>query len=375
MDAMERAVELAARGLGRTSPNPPVGAVVVRDGRIVGEGYHAAAGEPHAEVVALQAAGEAARGATLSVTLEPCCHHGRTPPCTDAILAAGVSAVRYAMPDPDPRVAGRGHQLLEAAGVRVECVVVESARDVARGFLTRLRTGRPWVTVKVAMSLDGKIATPSGDSRWISGPASRLRAHALRDRADAVVVGIGTALTDNPLLTVRPAPADGRQPLRVILDSALRLPPGGALAATGHEVPTLVAYVLDRLAADPDGPRRKTALRNLALELLALPADARGKVNLAALLQSLGGQGLNEVVVEGGAEVIAALLAAGLVDELLVCVAPLVIGGRDAPGPVGGSGIDRLALAPRFELASVEQLSGDIWITARPGSTAITGGD
>jgi diaminohydroxyphosphoribosylaminopyrimidine deaminase/5-amino-6-(5-phosphoribosylamino)uracil reductase len=376
VNAMTRAVDLAARGLGRTTPNPAVGAVLVRDGEIVGEGNHAAAGAPHAEVVALRGAGDAARGATLYVTLEPCCHHGRTPPCTDAILSAGVAEVRYAVSDPDPRVAGRGHQLLEAAGVDVLCIPDEAAAEITRGFVTRLRTGRPWVTVKVAMSVDGKVATRSGDSRWISGPASRRRVHALRDRADAVLVGIGTALADDPLLTVRPTPPDGRQPLRIVLDSALRLPHDGALSGTAAVCPTLVAYVPGRLAGDPEGERRRAGLEDRGIELLALPPDGDKRVSLEALATVLGQRGSNELLVEGGADVVAAFLAAGLVDELLVCVAPVVIGGRSAPGPVGGVGVDRLELASRFEFLTVEQLAGDVWLSARPADgTRGPGGD
>jgi diaminohydroxyphosphoribosylaminopyrimidine deaminase / 5-amino-6-(5-phosphoribosylamino)uracil reductase len=365
MNSMTRAAELAALGLGRTAPNPPVGAVVVKDGVVVGEGYHAVVGGPHAEVVALRSAGVAAEGSTLFVTLEPCCHHGRTPPCTDAILAAGVADVRYAISDPDPRVYGGGHRLLEAAGVRVSHVADEEASEVARGYLSRLHTGRPWVTVKVAMSLDGKIATRSGESRWISSPPSRERVHALRDRADAVLVGIGTVIADNPLLTVRPSPADGRQPLRVVLDSELRLPLDSALAAPAGAAPTLVAYSADRVAAHPQGGVRRTMLEERGVDLLALPEDDAGRVDLGELMRSLGQRGLNEVLVEGGGELIAGFVSAGLVDELLACIAPVLIGGQAAPGPIGGRGVDRLELAPRFALSGVERIAGDVWLAAR----------
>ncbi len=362
---MARAAALAARGLGRTAPNPPVGAVLVRDGKVVGEGYHAAAGTPHAEIHALRAAGAAASGATLHVTLEPCCHRGRTPPCTDAIVAAGVRDVRYAVADPDPRVAGGGHRRLEAAGVAVTHAPHLAGEAVARGFVSRLTTGRPWVTVKVASSLDGRIATRTGDSRWISGEASRARVHQLRDRADAVLVGIRTVLADDPLLTVRPAPDDGRQPLRIVLDSELRLPPDAALLSGVADSGPLVVCALERLAHDPAAGARRARLEARGAHVLGVAADGN-RVDLRVLMQILGARGLNEVLVEGGGEVISTLVSAGLVDELLSCAAPVVIGGRDAPGPVGGTGVDRIADAPRFRFVSVDRIGDDVWLTARP---------
>lgn len=367
MDPMARAFALAARALGRTAPNPPVGAVVVRDGAIVGEGHHLAAGQPHAETVALAEAGERARGATLFVSLEPCAHQGRTPPCAEAIIAAGVAEVRYAVDDPDPRVSGRGHRALEAAGVRV--VAGERRTDgseLLRGYLTRQRAGRPWVTAKYAMSLDGKIATRTGDSRWISGEASRRYAHALRDRADAVVVGIGTVLADDPSLTVRPAPPDGRQPRRVVVDSRLRLPPGAALAGPPLAPGTTVAYVEHQDPDHPDRVSRATLLRERGLELLPLPADPAGRVDLPALLSELGRRGMNEVLVEGGGELLAGLLEAGLVDEVEACVAPVLIGGAGAPTPIGGRGAGRLVDAPRWHVVDVTPRAPDVWLRVRP---------
>ncbi len=367
MDPMARAFDLAARALGRTAPNPPVGAVVVRDGAIVGEGHHLAAGQPHAETVALAEAGERARGATLFVSLEPCAHQGRTPPCAEAIIAAGVAEVRYAVDDPDPRVSGRGHRALEAAGVRV--VAGERRTDgseLLRGYLTRQRAGRPWVTAKYAMSLDGKIATRTGDSRWISGEASRRYAHALRDRADAVVVGIGTVLADDPSLTVRPAPPDGRQPRRVVVDSRLRLPPGAALAGPPLAPGATVAYVEHQDPGDPDRGRRAALLRERGLELLPLPADPAGRVDLPALLSELGRRGMNEVLVEGGGELLAGLLEAGLVDEVEACVAPVLIGGAGAPTPLRGRGAGRLVDAPRWHVVDVTPRAPDVWLRVRP---------
>lgn len=358
-DPMGRALALAALGLGRTAPNPPVGAVVVRAGRVVGEGYHAAAGTAHAETVALAAAGPLARGATLYVSLEPCCHHGRTPPCTDAIIAAGVAEVRYATVDPDPRVAGGGHRVLVEAGIRVEAGASEAAaRDLLRGYLVRGQLGRPWVTAKYAMSLDGKIATRLGDARWISGEASRAHAHRLRDRSDAVIVGIGTVLADNPSLTVRPAPADGRQPRRVVVDSRLRTPLDAVLTSPTFAAGTTVACVA------PAGG--SAALEDRGLELLPLPADPSGRVDLVALLESLGRRGCNEVLVEGGGELLAGFLARGLVDQVEACVAPIVIGGRTASTPVAGIGVERIGDAGRFEIRDVVQRDRDVWIVARP---------
>ncbi len=370
MDPMARALELATRVLGRTAPNPPVGAVVVRNGAIVGEGYHPGAGQPHAEAVALAEAGERARGATLFVTLEPCAHHGRTPPCTEAILAAGVAEVHYTIDDPDPRVSGRGRRALEAAGVRVAAGErAGQAAELLRGYLARQCTGRPWVSAKYAMSLDGKIATRTGDSRWISSDVSRRYVHALRDRVDAIVVGIGTVLADDPSLTVRPTPPDGRQPLRVVVDSRLRLPPDAALAGPALAPGTTVAHVADDLADDPadrDRPRRAEVLRDRGLELLPLPPDPAGRVNLGSLLAELGSRGMNEVLVEGGGELLAGFLRAGLVDEIEACVAPVLVGGDEAPSPIRGRGIGRIEEAPRWTIVDVTPRAADIWLRARP---------
>ncbi len=361
-DPMGRALELATLGRGRTAPNPPVGAVVVRDGQIVGEGYHAAAGEAHAETIALAEAGPLARGATLYVTLEPCCHHGRTPPCTDAIIGAGVAEVRYAVGDPDPRVAGGGHRALVEAGIRVEAgESEEAARELLRGYLLRRRLGRPWVTAKYAMSLDGKIATRSGDARWISGDASRAYAHVLRDRSDAIIVGIGTVLVDDPSLTVRPMPPDGRQPHRIVVDTRLRMPLAAALAGPELAAGTTLAFV-----AAVDVTQAGAALKDRGLQLLPLPADPSGRVDLRALLNALGRRGYNEVLVEGGGELLAGLFALELVDHVEACVAPLVIGGRTAATPIGGIGVERIEQAGRFEIVDLIRRDEDAWIVARP---------
>lgn len=372
-DPMERALALASLGRGRTAPNPPVGAVVVRDGRIVGEGYHAAAGTAHAETIALDAAGPLAAGATLYVTLEPCCHHGCTPPCTDAVIAAGVAEVRYAIADPDPRVAGGGHRALVDAGVRVTAgESAGAAGEILRGYLLRRRLGRPWVTAKFAMSLDGKTATRTGDARWISGEASLAHAHALRDRADAVTVGIGTVLADDPRLTVRPAPADGHQPDRIVVDTRLRLPLDAALAGPDLAPGTTIAFGASEAGAgrppsrSADLERAAAALEDRGLTLLVLPLDRSGGVDLRALLAALGERGYNEVLVEGGGELLAGFLRSGLVDEIEACVAPIVIGGRGAISPVGGIGVGLIARAGRFEFVDVLRREPDVWIVARP---------
>lgn len=363
-DPMERAIELAALGRGRTAPNPPVGAVVVNDGRMVGEGYHTAAGQAHAETLALAEAGPLARGATLYVSLEPCCHHGRTPPCTDAIVAAGVANVCYATADPDPRVAGGGHRALVDAGVRVEAGMHETAASEGiRGYLLRQRVGRPWVTAKYAMSLDGKIATRSADARWISGEASRAHAHALRDRVDAVIVGIGTVLADDPRLTVRPAPADGHQPQRIVIDTHLRIPLDSALLGADLAGGTTVAFVAPAA--------RAAILEERGLDLLALPADGSGRVDLGALLAALGRRGYNEVLVEGGGELLAGFFTLGLVDEVEACLAPIVIGGRSASSPVGGIGVERIDQAGRFEVGDLVRRDRDVWIVARPAGPSM----
>lgn len=380
-DPMGRALELAALGRGRTAPNPPVGAVVVRDGRAVGEGYHTAVGAAHAETIALADAGPLAHGATLYVTLEPCCHHGRTPPCTAAIIAAGIAEVRYAIADPDPRVAGQGQRALAEAGIRVEVGESEQAAgELLRGYLFRRRLGRPWLTAKFAMSLDGKIATRTGNARWISGEASRVHAHDLRDRSDAVVVGIGTVLADNPSLTVRPAPADGRQPHRIIVDTRLRMPLSVALAGPELAGGTTVAYgacvpkaAASKGAGTPESgspaaglDRAAQALEARGVGLLALPADPSGRVDLRALLDALGRRGYDEVLVEGGGELLAGLFELGLVDEVEACVAPIVIGGRAAATPVGGIGVGRIDRAGRFEIVDLVRRDRDVWIVARP---------
>jgi diaminohydroxyphosphoribosylaminopyrimidine deaminase/5-amino-6-(5-phosphoribosylamino)uracil reductase len=345
---MARALELAERGRGLVEPNPLVGAVVVRDGRAVGEGWHQRYGGPHAEVVALAAAGEAAHGATLYVTLEPCCHHGKTPPCTDAVLRAGVVRVVAALADPFPEVAGKGAERLRAAGLTVEVGAGEAeARRQNAPYLKLLATGRPYVHAKWAMTLDGKIATRNGDSKWISNESSRRRVHELRGRMDAVVVGVGTALADDPLLTARPP--GPRTAVRIVLDSRGRLPAASRLVQTARATPTLIA------AAFPV----PAELEAHGCEVLRLPARD-GRPDVLALLDELGRRRMTNVLVEGGAGVLGGLLDADAVDEYHVFVAPKLAGGAAALSPVGGSGAARMADALTLARWEVKMIEGDV---------------
>jgi diaminohydroxyphosphoribosylaminopyrimidine deaminase/5-amino-6-(5-phosphoribosylamino)uracil reductase len=355
---IRRTLELAARARGLTSPNPLVGAVVVRDDRVVGEGYHRRAGLPHAEIEALQAAGEAARGATLYVNLEPCCHTGRTGPCTEAIIAAGVKRVVAAMVDPNPLVAGKGIARLREAGIDVAVGVMEDeARRLNEAFIKYVTARRPFVILKTAMSLDGKIATVTGESRWITGEAAREYVHQLRNTCDAVLVGIGTVLKDDPSLTTR-LPEGGRDPVRVILDSSARLPLAARVLNQDSEAPTLVA------TTEVAPAERLAALRQAGAEVLVC---GRGpQVNLDLLLAELAAREIVSVLVEGGSTVNASFLLQGLVDKVVWFIAPRIIGGREALGPVGGSGIRRLARAIRLTETVVKQLGADLCVEGYP---------
>jgi diaminohydroxyphosphoribosylaminopyrimidine deaminase/5-amino-6-(5-phosphoribosylamino)uracil reductase len=360
---MARAVALAEGGRGATSPNPMVGAVLVRDQRVVGEGFHQAAGRAHAEAVALAAAGAAAEGATCYVTLEPCAHHGRTPPCADALVAAGVARVVVAMADPDPRVDGAGLVRLRAAGMTVAVGVgAGPAAEQNAAYLTHRRLGRPRITLKAAASLDGKVAAPDGTSQWITGPAARADAHRLRAEADAVAVGAGTALADDPRLTVRLPGHAGRQPLRVLVDAAGRVGAGGHLF--DGEAETLVATTPAAPAAAVD------AWKAAGAEVLICPSAPVGQgVDLDDLGRALGERGVLELLVEGGPRLQASLWAVGLADRLVWYLAPLAIGGDGAPGLLGGPGAATLAEAHRLRLASVDRLGDDLRLVAYPRPT------
>ncbi|MGQ9919961.1 MAG: bifunctional diaminohydroxyphosphoribosylaminopyrimidine deaminase/5-amino-6-(5-phosphoribosylamino)uracil reductase RibD [Desulfobacca sp.] len=360
---MARALRLAKKGAGFTSPNPMVGAVVVRDGRIVGQGYHRRYGGPHAEVEALSQAGAAARGATLYVTLEPCNHHGKTPPCTQAVLAAGIARVVIANADPNPRVTGGGAAFLRQQGLQVEMgLLAEAARRLNEPFFKASTTGRPWVIAKAAASLDGKIATHTNDSHWITGPAARLWVHRLRHQVDAILVGVGTVVADDPQLTTRLPRGRGKDPVRVILDSRLRLPLTAQVLQLHSTAPTWIACTE---AAPPD---KREALAALGAECLLLPSR-QGRVDLEALLSLLGQRRLQSLLVEGGAEVHGAFFEAGLIDKFYLFLAPKLIGGRQAPGVFGGQGITRLAEAPSLRELTIRRLGPDLLISGYLAAT------
>ena len=362
---MSRALDLADLARGRTSPNPPVGAVVVRDGVVVGEGFTQPPGGPHAEVVALRQAGELTRGATLYVTLEPCCTFGRTPPCCRAVIAAGIAEVHVATLDPNPLVDGGGCAALEAAGVRVHVGEgAERARSYIDGFRSLISTGRPFVVAKWAMSLDGKIAAPTGDSKWISSAESRARVHELRDTVDAVIVGVNTALADDPALTVRlPETARRRppreEPWRVVVDSRGRTPLTAQLLSPALARRTLIATT----AAASDSWRDAVLARGA--EVLALPAGDDGRVDLDALLLALGERGVANALVEGGGQLLGSLFALRCVGQVCAFVAPLIVGGG-GPSPVGGAGVALVADAPRLARVTLERIGADTLIIGYP---------
>jgi diaminohydroxyphosphoribosylaminopyrimidine deaminase / 5-amino-6-(5-phosphoribosylamino)uracil reductase len=354
---MRRALGLAEQARGLTSPNPLVGAVVVRAGEVVGEGAHQAAGRPHAEIEAIAVAGARARGATLYVTLEPCAHHGRTPPCAPAVIAAGVSRVVAAMGDPNPLVAGRGFAMLRAAGIPVELgLLAEDAAQQNRVFLTAMREKRPHVTLKAAASLDGRLADVHGASRWITGEVARARAHRLRAESDAIVVGIGTVLRDDPRLDVRLEEPWPREPLRVVLDSSARTPPQARILAAGIPARTVIAV------GQSAPVERVERLRAAGATLLTCPGGD-GRVDPRGLLAALFAQDVRAVLVEGGGEVHATFLEAGLVDRVAVFLAPIFLGGREAPAVVMGHGLD-LKSAARLGPLSVTALGPDLLVEA-----------
>ncbi|MBP1149150.1 bifunctional diaminohydroxyphosphoribosylaminopyrimidine deaminase/5-amino-6-(5-phosphoribosylamino)uracil reductase RibD [Methylocaldum sp. RMAD-M] len=352
---MSRALHLAERGLYTTDPNPRVGCVIVKDGQIVGEGWHRQAGGPHAEVEALRQSGARAYGATAYVSLEPCCHHGKTPPCTDALISAGIARVVAAMKDPNPRVAGEGLKTLRDAGVDVACGLLENAAAALNpGFCKRMKTGRPYIRSKLAMSLDGRTALPSGESKWITGEDARRDAHRLRARSSAIVTGIGTALQDDPELTARLPEAAGEilQPVRVVLDSRLRMPASMRLAGGGNR-----AVVLTTVS---DEERTQTLSDSFDIE--TLPATLDGRLDLTAVVDWLGHHQFNEVLVEAGPTLNGALLRENLVDEWVIYLAPVVLGDK-ARGLFHLPDLTRMA--ERFELtiSDVRQVGRDLRLT------------
>lgn len=355
-DAMRHAIALAEYGEGDVNPNPLVGAVVLRDGEVIGRGYHRAFGGPHAEVIALRDAGAGARGATLVVTLEPCCCHGKTPPCTDAILAAGISRVVVAQRDPSPEIAGKGIEILRAAGIEVEeGLLAEEASRQAEIFLTYVTRGRPFVQLKFASSLDGRIATRTGDAKWISGSASRVEAHRLRRRLSAILVGVGTVVADDPQLDVRHVV--GKDPIPIVLDPSGRIPLDARVLRSSID-PIIVTATMPVDVEE--------ALRSRGIHVWRMMIDDTGRFDLAELLDRLGTDGIDSVLVEGGGETAACFLSAGLVDKVSLFLAPILIGGRDAVAGIGGSGVDRVADAPRLHNVTIRRVDDDVLITGYP---------
>jgi diaminohydroxyphosphoribosylaminopyrimidine deaminase/5-amino-6-(5-phosphoribosylamino)uracil reductase len=350
---MARALELAERGLYTTTPNPRVGCVVVRDGKIIGEGWHQHAGGPHAEVNALAAAGASVKGATAYVSLEPCSHHGRTPPCARALVSSGVARVVAAMRDPNPEVAGKGFALLEQAGIAVEHGLLEGeASELNVGFVTRMTCRRPWIRMKIAASLDGKTALNDGRSQWITGPAARRDGHAWRARACAVLTGVGTVRDDDPQLTVRDVETT-RQPVRIVVDSRLETPAGARVLQGGALI-----------AAAVNNPSKRDALQGQGAEIVMLP-NASGKVELGALMEELGRREMNEVHVEAGFKLNGSLLREGLVDEFLFYLAPSIIGDQ-ARGMFDLPALESLSGRRALQVRDIRMIESDIRVIARP---------
>lgn len=352
---MSEALRLAKNAMGRTSPNPLVGAVIVKEGRIIAEGWHRRAGTPHAEIHALNMAGELARGATVYVTLEPCSHYGRTGPCANALVEAGVAKVVVAMLDPNPKVAGRGVKILQDAGIEVVTGVLEQeAKQLNEVFLKWITQEMPFVALKTAMSLDGKIATATGQSQWITNEASRLRTHELRDIHDGIMVGINTALKDNPSLTTRLPGGRGKNPVRIVVDSKGRLPLESNLVRDG-QARTIVAV------SEAARPQAVQALGEAGVQVICAGKD---RVDLPQLLKKLAKMNICSILVEGGGQLNFSLLEAGLVDKVYAFIAPKLIGGRAALTPVEGAGFGELSQAVKLKEATTELIDGDILITA-----------
>ncbi len=355
---MKRAIELAALGRGRTSPNPLVGAVIVKDGEIVGEGYHQKAGTPHAEVHALAAAGSEARGAALYVSLEPCCHHGRTPPCTEAIIKAGIKRVVIATLDPNPKVAGGGLAILQEAGIETKYgVMQEAAVELNEIFFKYIQSGLPFIALKTAMTMDGKIAACSGDSRWITGAEARQYVHRLRNTYDAIMVGIGTVLADNPQLNTRLNDGNSRDPVRIVIDSQLDLPLNSIIARSSREQSSIV------FCGSNIDEGRAEALSVQGAEIIRLELED-DRVPLSKVMTILADRDITSVLVEGGAEINASLLEAGLVDKYYWFIAPKLIGGRNAPTPVGGAGYEFMRDALELKIKDVQYFGSDLLVTA-----------
>jgi diaminohydroxyphosphoribosylaminopyrimidine deaminase/5-amino-6-(5-phosphoribosylamino)uracil reductase len=357
-DYMRQALALARLAQGQVSPNPAVGAVIVRDGEIVGQGYTQPPGSDHAEIVALKHAGEKARGGVMYVTLEPCCHYGRTPPCTEALIAAGISEVHMAMIDPNPKVSGRGEEALQKEGIKTHVGEhEEEARTINEAYIKYIRTGIPFITAKFASSLDGKIATRTGDSRWISGGESRKYVHYLRYTSDAVMAGANTIIADDPLLTCRYGGTGGavkNRQIRVIIDGLGRTPPTARIFSEPGKVLIAIGETVSSAT--------KNALARAGAELIEFPARG-GKIQMAAILEVLGKREITSVMVEGGGLLLGSLFDDGLVDKVVAFIAPMIIGGSRAILSVSGEGVESVADAPRLERVDVEKFGDDVMVS------------
>lgn len=360
---MMMAMAEAEKGVGAVSPNPMVGAVIVKDGKVIGKGHHVRYGGLHAEREALldcKANGESPVGATMYVTLEPCCHYGKQPPCTDAIVEAGIARVVAGLGDPNPLVCGKGLEILRSAGIVTECGLCENAlMEQNRVFLKYITSRRPWTVLKYAMTADGKIAAVSGDSKWISGEQSRRKAHLLRNRYTGIIVGIGTVLADDPMLNCRVEPSAGlRSPVRIILDSSASIPVDSKIVRTAREYRTIVVHT------EKASGQSLKRLKALGVETLLCEADGSGRPDVACLCDELGSMGIDSILVEGGAETAWSFVSAGLVDEYYVFVAPKIIGGGNAKGPVGGDGFMKMCQAVPMAVADIALYGGDLEIHA-----------
>ncbi|WP_141433825.1 bifunctional diaminohydroxyphosphoribosylaminopyrimidine deaminase/5-amino-6-(5-phosphoribosylamino)uracil reductase RibD [Bacillus sp. 03113] len=355
---MKMALDLAATAKGKTNPNPVVGAIIVKDGVVVGSGIHRKAGEPHAEVHAFRMAENHAKGATLYVTLEPCSHYGKTPPCAELVRDSGVRRVVVAMKDPNPQVAGRGIDLLREAGIDVEVgILEEEASLLNERFIHNMISKTPFVISKTAMTLDGKIAAYNGHSKWITGEAARETVHQLRNEVDSILVGIGTVLADDPMLTTR-LPEGGKNPIRIVLDSHLRIP----LDAKITDCSQAKTWIVTQKDSDP---KKVEALKEKGVEIIIAPSNSSG-LDLHSIMDVLYEKGVTDLLVEGGGEINAAFLRAGLIHKFLVYVAPKVLGGRDSIAPFTGENVEKMDEALELKFHSVEKIGTDLCITAYP---------
>lgn len=363
---MDRALSIAKKGLGRTNPNPMVGAVIVKDEKIIGEGYHGYFGGPHAEVIALQKAGENATEATMYVTLEPCCHYGKTPPCVDQIVKAGIKRVVIASLDPNDEVAGKGMKYLQAAGIKTEVGLrADEANQQNEVFRKFISSGTPFVVSKWGMSLDGKIATKMGESQWITSEKARLDSHKLRAHLAAILVGVGTLQEDNPLLSCRHPHYNSHNPLRIVVDSHFNLTLDTRVLETAEEIPTVIAG-LDRYESCERKQEKTAAIESKGAKCWFLPPDQNGRVSLQRLIKKLGDEHIDSVLVEGGATLHGSALETGIIDKFIAYIGDVVIGGDKAPSPVGGEGFAHINESMRLDKLSQENFDATIKITAYP---------